>query len=265
MKKFFVTYASLVLAFVYLPIFVLIVYSFNSSAVSANWEGFTLEWYAKLFQNTYVIDAAINSITIALTSTVITTIIGTLCALALHRYRFKFKGVIEGVLYLPLLVPEILMGLSLLVLFTQFQVSLSMMTVIIAHVTFSISYVVVILSARLKGAGPELEQAASDLGATPWQTFRHVTLPTMMPGIFAAALLTFTLSIDDFIISFFVAGPESTTLPLYIYGLVKKGVSPEINALSTILIVVIVALMLLSEVIGSKGSDDEKGSSTIPF
>ncbi len=265
MKKFLVTYASVVLAFVYLPIFVLVVFSFNSSAISANWEGFTLDWYAKLFQNTYVISAAINSITIALTATVITTIIGTLCALALHKYRFKYRGVIEGIIYLPLLVPEILLGLSLLILFTQIQVSLSNLTVIIAHVTFSISYVVVILTARLKGAGPELEQAASDLGATPWKTFRYVTLPMMAPGIFAAALLTFTLSIDDFIISFFVAGPESTTLPLYIYGLVKKGVSPEINALSTILIVVIAGLMLLSEVIGSKGSNEEKGNSVIPF
>ena len=265
MKKFFVSYASLVLAFMYLPILVLIIFSFNRSKISANWEGFTFEWYTKLFQDSYVIDAAINSIIIAIVTTVITVILGTLCALALYKYRFKWQGMIEGTIYLPILIPDILMGLSLLILFSQLHFRLNHVTIIISHVTFSISYVVVILLARLKVMGLELEQASSDLGATPWQTFRYITLPLMAPGMIAAALLTFTLSIDDFVISFFVSGPASTTLPLYIYGLVKKGVSPEINALSTLLIVVIVGLMLLSELLNSKGINGKKGKGSLPF
>src|SRR5699024_6084708 len=151
MKKFFVSYASLVLAFMYLPILVLIIFSFNRSKISANWEGFTFEWYTKLFQDSYVIDAAINSIVIAIVTTVITVVLGTLCALALYKYRFKWQGMIEGTIYLPILIPDILMGLSLLILFSQLHFRLNHVTIIISHVTFSISYVVVILLARLKG------------------------------------------------------------------------------------------------------------------
>lgn len=254
-KGLFLTFVGFVLAFLYIPIMVLVIYSFNDSKINATWTGFTFDWYVQLFQNPRVIEAAINSLTIAIVTTVVATVLGTLFALAMHRYAYRLKGIYDGIVYLPILVPEILMGLSLLLLFSQFGVDLGKTTIIIAHITFSISYVVVVVAARLSGMGKDLEEAANDLGATPWQTFRYVTFPTIAPGVVAAALLTFTLSIDDFVISFFVSGPNSTTLPLYIYGLVKKGISPEINALSTILIVVIVGLMVISEVLASKGSN----------
>ncbi|MFD3447462.1 ABC transporter permease [Microbacteriaceae bacterium 4G12] len=266
MKKFLVSYSWLILLFLYLPMLVLMVYSFNDSRINAEWKGFTLHWYTDLFENPDVISAFLNTMIIALTATVLSTIIGTLCALGLHRYKYRFKGAWNGLIYLPILVPDILMGLSLLILFSQLQLELGKLTIIIAHVTFSISFVVVILSARLAGMGKELEEAANDLGATPWQTFRYVTFPSLAPGIISAALLTFTLSIDDFVISFFVSGPGSTTLPLYIYSMVKRGITPEINALSTILIISIVTLMIASEIFRSKGDEGEgKRSGQLPL
>lgn len=167
-------------------------------------------------------------------------------------------------LYLPIIVPDIIMGLSLLVLFSQLNMPLGKTTVIIAHITFSISYVYVIVSSRLANMGGQLEEAASDLGATPWQTFRYVTLPSLWPGIIAGALIAFTLSIDDFLISFFVAGPNSTTLPIYIYGSVKRGISPEINALCTLLILLSVGLIVLAQWMLNRGNGEKK-SSMLPF
>ena len=207
-----------------------------------------------------VIDAFVNSMTIAVVTAIVTTVLGVIFAIALHRYKYRYEGAINGLVYLPILIPDILMGLSLLILFSQLGMELGKTTIIIAHITFSISFVVVILAARLSGMGRDLEEAANDLGATPWQTFRYVTFPAIAPGVISAALLTFTLSIDDFVISFFVSGPGSTTLPLYIYSMVKRGVSPEINALSTILIVAIVGLMVLSEIFRNKGADGEENS-----
>lgn len=260
MKKFLLAYSGLILLFLYVPMMVLMVYSFNDSRINAEWGGFTLHWYTDLFQKQAVIDALLNSLTIALITTFVTTLLGVCFALALHRYKYRFEGAINGLVYLPILIPDILMGLSLLILFSQLGMELGQTTIIIAHITFSVSFVVVILSARLSGMGRDLEEAANDLGATPWQTFRYVTLPGLAPGIISAALLTFTLSIDDFVISFFVSGPGSTTLPLYIYGMVKRGITPEINALSTILIVTIVGLMILSEFFRNKGNDGEDNS-----
>ncbi|MGM9988235.1 MAG: ABC transporter permease [Bacillaceae bacterium] len=262
-KGLFITFICFVLAFLYIPIMVLVTYSFNESKINATWTGFTLKWYGELLQNPRVIEAAINSLVIAIITTIVATVLGTLFALAMHRYAYRFKSLFDGIVYLPILVPEILMGLSMLILFTQAGMQLGKMTIMIAHITFSISFVVIVVAARLAGMGKDLEEAANDLGATPWQTFRYVTFPSIAPGVVAAALLTFTLSIDDFIISFFVSGPNSTTLPLYIYGLVKKGISPEINALSTILIVVIVGLMVISELLATKGGN--KGKSKMPF
>ncbi|MGI2750944.1 ABC transporter permease [Bacillus cytotoxicus] len=260
MKKFLVSYSWLILLFLYFPMMVLMVYSFNDSRINAEWQGFTFHWYTDLFQKQDVIDALVNSITIALITTFVTTALGVFFAVALHRYKYRFEGAINGLVYLPILIPDILMGLSLLILFSQIGMELGQATIIISHITFSISFVVVILAARLSSMGHDLEEVANDLGATPWQTFRHVTLPSIAPGIISAALLTFTLSIDDFVISFFVSGPGSTTLPLYIYSMVKRGVSPEINALSTILIVVIVGLMIASEIFRNKGADGEENS-----
>ncbi|MFX3623068.1 MAG: ABC transporter permease [Ectobacillus sp.] len=253
MKKFLTAYAGLVLLFLYLPLLVLVIYSFNDSRINAQWTGFTLHWYSDLFHDSDVLTAFANSMIVAASTTVAATVIGTLCAIALHRYTYRWKPALDGLVYLPILAPDILMGLSLLILFSQLQLELGKLTIIIAHITFSISFVVVIVTARLAGVGKELEEAAADLGATPRQTFRYVTLPALMPGILSAALLTFTLSIDDFVISFFVSGPGSTTLPLYIYSMVKRGITPEINALSTVLIVMIVSLMAMSELLRGKG------------
>jgi spermidine/putrescine transport system permease protein len=252
-RRFFSLYSWLVLFFLYMPIVVLMLYSFNQSRINAVWTGWTWKWYLSLFDNRQVMEALTNSLTIAIASALIATVLGTLAALALHRFSARVNMLLNGLVYLPIIIPDILMGLSLLVLFSQAGVSLGKLTMIAAHVTFGISFVVVIISARLSGMGGELEEAAQDLGATPWQTFRHITLPVIAPGVIASFLLTFTMSLDDFVISFFVAGPNSTTLPLYIYGLVKRGVSPEVNALSTLLIVITILLLLVAEAFRHKG------------
>ena len=259
-KPILIGFSTIVLICLYLPILILILFSFNKSKINAHWTGFTFDWYLNLFHNPQVIDAFMNSLFIAIVTTILSTILGTICALALHKHKYKFSNLISGLVYLPIVVPDILMGLSLLILFTNFHIELGSITIIIAHVTFCISYVIILLAARLSGMSSDLEDAASDLGATPWQTFRFVTLPALMPGIIASALLCFTLSIDDFVISFFVSGPSSTTLPIYIYGMVKKGVTPEINAISTILIVTIIFLMVISEVFRTKGINNQEES-----
>lgn len=242
-------YAMAILAFLYLPLLILALYSFNESRINAVWSGFTLDWYLSLFKNRRVLEALTNSLIVAFASTIVSTVLGTTAAIALNKYQYKYKNVINGLLYLPILIPEIVMGLSLLVLFSQAHIPLGKTSLILSHITFCVSFVVITVNARLEGMRPELEQAAMDLYATPFQTFRYVTLPLAMPGIVAGALMAFTLSIDDFIISFFVAGPNSTTLPLYIYAMVKRGISPEINALSTLLMLATIVLVVLAQVL----------------
>ena len=242
-------YAMAILAFLYLPLLILALYSFNESRINAVWSGFTLDWYLSLFKNRRVLEALTNSLIVAFASTIVSTVLGTTAAIALNKYQYKYKSVINGLLYLPILIPEIVMGLSLLVLFSQAHIPLGKTSLILAHITFCVSFVVITVNARLEGLRPELEQAAMDLYATPFQTFRYVTLPLAMPGIVAGALMAFTLSIDDFIISFFVAGPNSTTLPLYIYAMVKRGISPEINALSTLLMLATIVLVVLAQIL----------------
>ena len=242
-------YAMAILAFLYLPLLILALYSFNESRINAVWSGFTFDWYLSLFKNRRVLEALTNSLIVAFASTIVSTILGTTTAIALNKYQYKYKNVINGLLYLPILIPEIVMGLSLLVLFSQAHIPLGKTSLILAHITFCVSFVVITVNARLEGMRPELEQAAMDLYATPFQTFRYVTLPLAMPGIVAGALMAFTLSIDDFIISFFVAGPNSTTLPLYIYAMVKRGISPEINALSTLLMLATIVLVVLAQIL----------------
>ena len=242
-------YAMAILAFLYLPLLILALYSFNESRINAVWSGFTLDWYLSLFKNRRVLEALTNSLIVAFASTIVSTVLGTTAAIALNKYQYKYKSVINGLLYLPILIPEIVMGLSLLVLFSQAHIPLGKTSLILAHITFCVSFVVITVNARLEGMRPELEQAAMDLYATPFQTFRYVTLPLAMPGIVAGALMAFTLSIDDFIISFFVAGPNSTTLPLYIYAMVKRCISPEINALSTLLMLATIVLVVLAQIL----------------
>ncbi len=247
-------YSWLMLVFLYLPIAILMLYSFNDSRINAVWSGFTWKWYLSLFENRQVMQALANSLTIGVTSSILATVLGTAASLAIKHYSLRSRTIVNGLIYLPIVIPEIMMGLALLVLFSQIHMELGKLTLILAHVTFSMPYVMVIISARLADMGKELEEAAQDLGATPWGTLRHVTLPLIMPGIVAGFLMSFTLSLDDFIISFFVAGPNSTTLPLYIYGLVKRGVSPEVNALSTLLIASTVLLVIVAELFRRKDS-----------
>lgn len=251
-------YSLAVLAFLYLPIFILALYSFNDSRLNAVWTGFTLKWYLHLFQNRHVLDALFNTLFIGVISTIISTTLGTMAAMALHKYRYRLQGFLDGLIYLPILIPEIVMGLSLLVLFAQFHLALGRTSIILAHITFCLSFVVITVGARLDGMKSEYSEAAGDLYATPWQCFRYVTFPLIMPGIVAGALIAFTLSIDDFIISFFVAGPNATTLPLYIYAMVKRGISPEINALSTLMIVVEITLVLFADFIRTRNDNEKK-------
>lgn len=209
-------------------------------------------------------EALSNSLTVAVVSTIVSTLLGTLAALAMRKVGRRTKAGMGGLLYMPIIVPDIIMGLSLLVLFTQLHMPLGKITIMIAHITFSLSYVYVVVSTRLSGMSSQLEEAAQDLGAGTWQTFRHVTLPQILPGIVSGALIAFTLSLDDFMVSFFVSGPNSTTLPIYIYGQVKRGISPEINALCTILILVTVTLIFLAQFVLNRGKGQKK-QSVLPF
>lgn len=233
----------LVYAFLYAPIAVLVAFSFNSERQTAVWKDFTLDWYRVLFRDELIGHAVANSLIVAAIATVVATIIGTMAGLAMARHDFPGRRVTRSLLYLPVIVPEIVVGAALVSLFGCAAMRLSLTTVILAHIAFSISYVALVVQARLAGFDRSLEEAAMDLGANRWQTFWRVTLPVIAPGVVAGALLVFTLSIDDYIITSFVAGPGATTLPLQIYSMVKTGVTPEINAVSTLLLVVTIGLI----------------------
>jgi spermidine/putrescine transport system permease protein len=232
--------------FLYLPIFILIIYSFNENKVVGVWSGFSLRWYAELFQDEAIASALGVSLWVAFWSTIISTILGTLAALSLERFRYRGRTTFDAVLYLPVIIPDIVMALSTLLFFVMFAISLSRYTILIAHIAFNISFVAIVVRARLAGMDARLEEAAADLGANEWTTFRRITLPLLMPGIVAAALLAFTLSLDDFVITFFVAGPGSTTLPVRVYSMIKFGVTPEVNAISTLMFVGSTLLVIFS-------------------
>jgi len=238
--------ALVVFLVLYLPVVILIVFSFNAARSGVNWTGFSLDWYNKLLHDGNIGSAAIKTLIVAGFATAISTIIGTMTALALERHKFVGKVVFEGVMYLPIIIPEIVMGLSLLLFFRAVGVDLSLVTVIIAHVVFCIPFVAVIVRARLADFDRRLEEAAMDLGADELATFRKVTLPLLMPAIIGGAVMAFTLSIDDVIVTQFTAGVGSTTLPLYIYSQVRVGITPVINALSTIMLVASIGLVLTS-------------------
>lgn len=248
--------AAVVFIFLYAPIIVLMIFSFNASRLNAVWQGFTLEWYAILLRDEMVHNAFKNSMIVAVSSTAISTVIGTITALALERFRFRLRTTFDAVLYLPIIIPDIVMAVSLLLFFVSafrvvgdwfgVQWGLGLGTIIIAHVAFNISFVTVVVRARLADFDRSLEEAAQDLGANEWTTFRRVTLPLIMPGIIGGALLAFTLSIDDFVITFFTAGVGSTTLPIRIYGMIKRSITPEINAISTLMLLASMGLVMLS-------------------
>jgi spermidine/putrescine transport system permease protein len=241
------TVAALVYLFLYTPIIVLIVLSFNASRFSTIWAGFTWRWYVVAFRDAELIAALRTSLIVALAATLIATSIGTAAALALARYQPRLKRAAEALIFMPVIIPEIIIGFATAAFFGVVGVALGVGTVIAAHVAFSISYAVFVVRARVAGLDSTLEQAAMDLGATHWQAFRRVTLPMIMPGVISAALLVFTVSLDDYLITSFVAGPGATTLPLKIYSMVKTGVTPEINAISGVLLVATVILVLVAE------------------
>ena len=241
--------AWLMYLFMYAPIVILILFSFNASRYASSWEGFSLRWYQVLFNDRAIGLALRNSLLVALLATAISTVIGTMAALALERYDFWGKLSFDALLYLPIIIPEIAMAVMLLLFFILTRVQLGLGTVIIAHVAFCVSYVAVVVCARVAGLDRTLEEAAQDLYANEWQTFRRVTLPLIMPGIVGGALLAFTLSLDDFVITFFTTGPGTTTLPIQVYGMIKTGVTPEINALSALMLVVSVVLVVASLVL----------------
>ncbi len=244
-RHFWLWAASLgVYAFLYLPLAVVVLFSFNDSALNAAWVGFTTDWYVKLARNEDMLGAALNSLLIALTASTVATVLGTMAGIAMHRYRPKL---LPFMVITPVAMPEILLGVSLLLFFRQvLDLTLGLFSIVVAHITFSIGFVAIIIRARLAGMDESIFEAARDLGATPWQTFRRVTLPLILPGVAAGFLMSFTLSIDDFVITFFVAGVGVTTLPLQIYSMIKVAVTPEVNAVSTLLMALTLSMILLA-------------------
>jgi len=230
-------------AFLYAPLVIVVAYSFNDSRLNAEWVGFTLSWYEKLFGNEKMLKAAWNSLVIALTASAVSTVLGTMAGYAMYRYKMRLLPVL---VLAPIAIPEILMGVSLLIFFVMLNITLGMVSIVLSHIAFCIGFVAIVVRSRLAGMDESLTEAARDLGATPWQAFRLVTLPLIMPGVVAGALMAFTLSIDDFVITFFTAGVGSSTLPLQIYTMVKIAVTPEVNAVSTLLMLLTLVLILIA-------------------
>lgn len=249
-KRLLAAYSWLVFAFLYLPIAVIVVLSFNESRFGVNWTGFSLRWYEALLENRRIGEYLGNTLVVAFTSTLVSTVLGTLLAMGIVRYRFRLRSFLRYLLYVPVVVPDVVMGISLLLLFDTVRDGigwprLSLFTIILAHVSFQIAYVTLVVRARLMLLDPALEEAARDLGADNWRTFWEVTLPLTWPGVVSGALLAFSLSLDDFVVTFFTSGSGSTTLPLYIYGKVKTGITPEIHALSTLMVGATILILVL--------------------
>lgn len=238
--------------FLYLPIVVLVAFSFEKSRLAVHWTGGTLYWYGRLFTDETLGSALANSLIVALVAVAVSGVMGTMAAVGLSRLHFAGKDLYRAVILLPMIIPEIAMAVSALTLFLALGLTLSLATIIVSHIVFCVSYVTLTVLGRLDGLDPRLEEAAQDLGASPVMAFMRVTLPLLMPGIVAGCLLAFVLSLDDFVITQFTAGVGATTLPLRIYSMVKFGVSPEINALSTLMIIATVTLTLISELIARK-------------
>lgn len=247
MRRWLATYMLAFFAFLHLPLLTLAAFSFNSSRFTL-WEHFSLDWYRAVFRDSQLVEATWNSIIVALSATLISCVVGTLCSYGLWKKRSR---VLTGSLYLSLVTPEIVTGISLLVLFQWvfrwLHWDLGLYTVILAHVAFSIAYVVIVVSARLRTLGPNLEEAAMDLGASDWGAFFYVVLPALAPGILAAALLVLTISFDDYVVTSMVAGVDSETLPMVIYAMARRGASPVINAISTLVTVFFGLLILISQ------------------
>ncbi|MGH6736354.1 MAG: ABC transporter permease [Methyloceanibacter sp.] len=256
----------LVFFFLYAPLMALIAFSFNDSRRNIVWQGFTLNYYKKLFNNQDLMIAFANSLTIAFLATLISLVIGTLAAVLLWRYRFIGRAAVEGAFTLPLVVPEICMGVSMLLFFTRVMPwpnnliwPFSLGSIIIAHVSFCFPFVALVVRARLASFNKEQEEAARDLGANDWQAFRDVLLPHIQPALIAGALLAFTLSLDDFVITFFTSGPDTITFPVKVYSMLRFSVTPEVNAASTMLILLTVVLMIIMMVLQNRAQKKAKG------
>ena len=239
-------YACLIYLFLYLPMIVIVLFSFNSGKSSAQFQGFTLEGYKAMFENEQLLEAFANTAIVAVASTVLSTIIGTIAAVGMYRYTFKGKGLIDSLLYIPVVIPEVVMAISLVMLFNMFDITLGMLTVILAHVTFCLPFVIITVRSRMAGFDKHVEEAAMDLGANRFKTFTKITIPIIAPGILAGAMLALSLSLDDVIISSFTAGTTSM-FPNYVYGKLRRSfVGADVNALSTLIIIGTLLIMILS-------------------
>lgn len=257
-------HSLLMYIFLYAPIVILVVFSFTKDSFGVRWTGFTLDWYGRLLRDERLMGAAANTLLVALVSTAASTVIGTTTALAMERFRFRGRAGLDALLYLPIVIPEIVMALALLAFFAfsfdileslfGINLRLNLTTVILSHIAFSISFVVVVVRASLKGFDRRLEEAAQDLGADEWQTFWRITFPLILPGIIGGALLAFTLSLDDFIISFFTTGSGTSLLPVEVYGQVKRAITPKINAISTVMLALSMTLVFLSQFVQRRSS-----------
>ena len=255
-----------IFVFLYFPILALVAFSFNDSKRNVTWQGFTLKYYVKAFNNDSLHEAFINSMIVATTSTLVSTVLGAMLGLALYRFRFSNKSLVDGWVSLPIVIPEVCMGVAMLAFFaaadpivwrlTGHRVQLGLFTITVSHIAFSIPFVAVVIRARMAGFDESLEEASRDLGANQWQTFWRITFPYMIPGLVAGALLAFTLSLDDFVITFFTSGPGSTTFPIKIYSMVRFSVTPEVNAASTVLIVLTLTLTVIALAIQARSGKE---------
>jgi len=245
-----------VFAFLYLPILVVIVFSFSGAANVGIWGGFSLRWYERMAGNEQLIKTLENTLWVALWSTIIATVFGTAAALALDRYRkWISRGAFDAILYMPVIIPDVTMAVMLLLWFTQIGLPLGRLSIVLAHIAFNISFVAIVVRSRLAHMDPSMEEAAADLYASRWQAFRRVTLPLIMPGVLGGALLALTLSLDDVVITSFVQGPGSTTLPVHVFGLIRRSVTPEINAVSTLMVTASMILVFASLAIQRRGQN----------
>ncbi|RLE24331.1 MAG: spermidine/putrescine ABC transporter permease PotC [Actinobacteria bacterium] len=267
-RVFLTAHAALVYAFFYAPILLLFVFSFSDNRNVGTWGGFTLDWYSEFANSEPIQDALWISVKVALVSTVVSVVLGTMAALALERFRFRGQRVFDALLYLPIIIPDVTMAVMMLLFFSQFldlidsvlgiQITKGFTTIAISHIAFSISFVSIVVRARLNGMDERLEEAAMDLYATRWKTFRYITLPLIAPGIAGGALLALTLSLDDVVITQFVSGPGATTLPVYVFGLIRRGVTPLINSVSVVMLAASIVLVLLS-LLAQRGSARDSG------
>ena len=266
-------HTALVYVFFYAPILLLVIYSFSADRLVGRWGGFTFDWYEEFWNNEQLTDSIAVSIRVAIISTIVSVVLGTLSALALERFTFRGRRVFDALLYLPIIIPDVTMGIMMLVFFAEAieivsptyesimgePLTKGVSTIIVSHIAFNISFVSVVVRARLAGMDSKLEEAAMDLYANRWQTFRFVTFPQILPGIAGGALLALTLSLDDVVVTQFASGPGATTLPVFVFSLIRKGVTPMINAVSVVMLVaslVLVALMLIAERLRTDGVTD---------